>query len=74
MDVDAGAAKQDGKQHREMVDGYAAYLSKFRREKSPREAHLFALAMAHKGVTYERSVSSIVLALEGELPAYWPKE
>jgi hypothetical protein len=66
-----GSAKADGKDHRAMIEGYARFVADGRKERGPRTAHLFALAMLHRGVTYGRSVQDIILELEGELPAYW---
>ena len=73
MHSQTNAVSPNSKEHREMVDCYQKYLSTGRKEAGPREAHLFALAMAHKGITYGRSVSDIVVTLAGELPPYWPK-
>ena len=65
-------SQENGQNHRDMHEGYAHYLKTGRKDRSPREAHMFALAMAHKGVRFNRSVSDIVMELEGELPTYWP--
>jgi hypothetical protein len=62
----------NGQTHRDMQEGYAHYIEAGRKNRSPREAHLFALEMAHKGVRFDRSVIEIVMELEGELPNYWP--
>jgi len=69
-----GSAKTDGKEQRAMMEGYARFIADGRKERGPRTAHLFALAMMHKGITYGRSVRDIILALEGELPSYWSTE
>ena len=66
-----GSGKPDGKEHRAMIEGYARFLADGRKERGPRAAHVFALAMLHKGITYGRSVSEIILELEGALPPYW---
>lgn len=66
-----GAGAPDRKEHRAMIEGYARFIADGRRERGPRTAHVFALAMLHKGITYGRSVRDIVLQLEGELPSYW---
>ena len=57
---------------REMPKLYKDYLSKKLVEGNPREAHLFALGMKHRGVTFGLPIREIVLMLEGGLPAYWP--
>lgn len=57
-----------------MIEGYARFVADGRNERGPRTAHVFALAMLHKGITYGRSVRDIILELEGELPSYWSVE
>ena len=69
-----GSQRPDGKEHRAMIEGYARYVADGRKERGPRTAHVFALAMLHKGITFGRSVSDIVLELEGALPPYWPAD
>ena len=69
-----GSGKPVGKEHRAMIEGYARFVADGRKERGPRTAHVFALAMLHKGITYGRSVSDIILELEGALPPYWPAE
>jgi hypothetical protein len=69
-----GATKIDVKEHRRMLESYKFYLTDAKKEGSPREAHLFALATKHKGVTFGKSVAAIVIELEGSLPAYWPQD
>ena len=69
-----GAGKPDGKEHRAMLEGYARFVADSHKERGPRTAHVFALAMLHKGITYGRSVSEIILELEGALPPYWPAD
>ena len=54
-----------------MIEGYARFVAEGRKERGPRTAHVFALSMLHKGITYGRSVRDIILTLEGELPSYW---
>ena len=65
------SGKLEAKEHRAMLESYARYIADGRKERGPRTAHLFALAMLHKGITYGRGVRDIILALEGELPSYW---
>jgi hypothetical protein len=57
-----------------MVDGYDRFVADGKRERGPRTAHLFALAMLHKGISYGRSVRDVILELEGRLPTYWSAE
>jgi hypothetical protein len=57
----------------DMQGHYREYLKVKRAEGNAREAHLFALAMKHRGVTFGLPVQEVVLALEGALPAYWPQ-
>jgi hypothetical protein len=66
-----GSRKPDGKEHRAMIEGYARFVADGRKERGPRTAHVFALTMLHRGITFGRSVSEIILELEGQLPAYW---
>lgn len=68
------SGKPDGKEHRAMIDGYERFVVDGKKERGPRTAHVFALAMLHKGITYGRSVRDIVLELEGGLPSYWATE
>jgi hypothetical protein len=68
------SGKPDGKEHRAMVDGYDRFVADGKRERGPRTAHLFALAMLHKGISYGRSVRDVILELEGRLPTYWSAE
>jgi hypothetical protein len=64
-----GSGKADAREHRAMIEGYARFVAD--KGRGPRTAHVFALMMLHKGITYGRSVSEIILELEGQLPAYW---
>ncbi len=66
-----GSGKPDGKELRAMNESYARFIADGRKERGPRSAHVFALAMLHQGITYGRSVRDIIVDLEGELPAYW---
>lgn len=69
-----GATKVNAKEHRQMLESYQLYLAGGKKERSPREAHIFALATKHKGVTFGKSVAAIVIELEGSLPEYWPQD
>jgi hypothetical protein len=69
-----GATKINAKEHRQMLESYKLYLAGEKKEGTPREAHIFALATKHKGVTFGKSVAAIVIELEGSLPAYWPQD
>jgi hypothetical protein len=69
-----GVTKINAKEHRQMLESYKLYLAGEKKEGTPREAHIFALATKHKGVTFGKSVAAIVIELEGSLPAYWPQD
>ncbi len=74
MDGTRQTIKPDGKEHRKMVDGYNHFLAMHQKQGSPREAHLFALELAHKGMTFGKTVGEIIMELEGSLPTYWEGE
>jgi hypothetical protein len=63
--------RPDGKEHRKLSESYRHYLEASRKEGNPREAHVFALSMAHRGVTFGKSIAEVVVELEGKLPGYW---
>ncbi len=64
----------EGKLRKQMHEDFEKYLAHGKKIRSPREAHVFALAMAHKGITYSRSIEQVIMGLEGALPAYWAQE
>ena len=57
--------------NRQLRDQYEKFLHEGHKLGSPREAHLFALAMRHRGLTFNRSVEQVVVELAGDLPLYW---
>jgi hypothetical protein len=59
------------KQLHALKEKYERYLAAQRKEANPRDAHLFALEMKHKGELPDLSVKDVVLQLAGELPTYW---
>ncbi len=71
MGIDNGSVKIDAKQLRQMTEGYRSFLAANGNGGSPREAHVYALAMKNKGVTFNRSVAEVIMELEGRLPSYW---
>jgi hypothetical protein len=50
---------------------YKKFLDARKADSSPREAHIFALALKHKGEQDDRTVEDIVRELVGVLPDYW---
>jgi hypothetical protein len=59
---------------RRLRESYEEFLRTGKREPGPRSAHMFALAMVHKGELSGRTVSDTIIALEGLLPPYWATE